>query len=858
MGGSITFGVLPLLLLYGSGGGAQYSNCTSGRTAWIADGYCDNIYVANNVEECGYDGGDCCECTCEGTQDNSCGVNGYSCIDPNSGCTNPLAVQFFNCTGTIDGMMDGKCDSSLNNKNCGYDGGDCCECTCADWPDYSCADHILLCLDPASGCVDPITAQYANCEGDLAVFANGFCNHFNNNEDCGYDGGDCCRCTCMDGPEYSCSGHHRFDCKDPDAPYALYDCEETLPARVPCAADLQEQWLVETPAEVKEMAEAVNCAEGSFDVEWRGDIVVTQTIRVVDGTVLKITGVGSSPTINGGGAFRIFTVVNASLHLDGVMVKNGKANSGGAIAASGSILNLNHTVFYGNIAVIYGGAVEVSGGSSVFSRESTFLNNTAGSGGAMYMTGASSAFWTGKTTFSNNVAERGGALHVGRRSSVSWAGVTVFFGNVASFLGGALQVTDSSSASWSGAMSFIKNSADTYAGAVYVSGKGSISWNGSTTFLNNSALRSTGGALLAIENSNVSWSGLTTFSNNSAKDGGGSLFVYDSSSVSWSRGTMFSNNKVIEGKGGAIEVIASAVSWSGETTFLANNAAGGGGGAIYALESSIAWSTDTIFSHNAANEGGAILLTEGSSVEWTGETTFSFNSASSDGGAIGFKPTDSLASSALVIKGPTSFVNNTCGANGGGMAVQGISSVEFETTTITFITNSAKVSGGAVFISGASVGMVVRSIAFIGNTAQVGGGVYVTGSGTASSGDMPHPTTFQGCSFVENIADTSGGAVNSALGQDYFFNSSFIGNRAKVGGALQLAGSASLDRCSFKDNVSEVGGGPAVSNIGSISGVNNSSFVRNVLSCEQGTFLTFSQVYGCGILPSSITFTIHT
>ena len=858
MGGSITFGALPLLLLYGSCGGAQYSNCTSGRIDWIADGFCDTFKVINNVEECGYDGGDCCECTCEDTQDYTCGQNGYSCIDPNSGCTNPLAVQFSSCTGTINDIGNGKCDSSLNNENCGYDGGDCCECTCADGPDSSCANNHFLCLDPASGCVDPIRALYSNCTGDLAESANGFCQDFNNNEDCGYDGGDCCECTCMQDSEYSCSGYHRFDCVDPDAPNALYDCEETLPASVACASGLRGQWLVETTADAKEMAEAVYCAKGSFDVKWRGDIVVAQTIHIVDGTVLKITGVGSRPTINGGGTSRIFTVVNASLHLDGVMVENGKAVSGGAIAASGSILTLNHTVFFGNIALIYGGALEVSGGSSVFSRESAFLSNTAGSGGAVYITDASSASWTGETTFSNNVAENSGALHVGGRSSVSWAGVTVFFGNVASaFFGGALQVKDSSSASWSGAMSFKNNSATIFGGAVVVLDEGSISWNGSTKFSNNSVSHGGGGALVVTTNSDVSWSGLTTFSDNSAFAGRGALFVYNSSSVSWSRGTMFSNNKVAEAEGGAIGVIESAVSWNGETTFLANNAATEGG-AIYALESSITWSTDTIFSHNTADEGGAILLTGGSRVEWTGKTTFSFNSASSDGGAIGFKLTDSVASSALVINGTTSFTNNTCGANGGGMAVQGMSSIEFETTNITFIANSAKVSGGAIFISDSNVGPVVRSTTFIGNTAQVGGGVYVTGSGTASNGDLRHPTTFQGCRFVDNVADTSGGAVNSALGQDVFFNSSFIGNRARVGGALQLAGSASLDRCSFKDNVSGVDGGPAVSNIGSISGVSNSSFVRNILSCDQGTFLTFSQVYGSGVLSFSILCTILT
>ena len=320
---------------------------------------------------------------------------------------------------------------------------------------------------------------------------------------------------------------------------------------------------------------------------------------------------------------------------------------------------------------------------------------------------------------------------------------------------------------------------------------------------------------------------------------------------------MFSNNKVTEGEGGAIGVIASAVSWSGETTFLANSAATEGG-AIYASESSISWSTDTIFSHNAADEGGAILLTGGSSVEWIGKTMFSFNSANLDGGAIGLRSTGSMASSALVINGTTKFTDNTCGANEGGIAVQGMSSVEFETTNITFIANSAKNSGGAIFILDTSVGLVVKSMAFIGNTALVGGGVYVAKSDKASSEDISDPTTFQGCSFVDNVAEISGGAVNNAFGQAVFFNSSFIDNRAKVGGALQLAGSASLDRCSFKDNVSGVGGGPAVSNTGLISNVSYSSFVRNVLSCNQGTFLTFSQVYDCGILSFSIPCTILT
>lgn len=36
----------------------------------------------------------------------------------------------------------------------------------------------------------------------------------NNNAECGYDGGDCCSCTCVDGSFYTCGS---FVCVDPDA-----------------------------------------------------------------------------------------------------------------------------------------------------------------------------------------------------------------------------------------------------------------------------------------------------------------------------------------------------------------------------------------------------------------------------------------------------------------------------------------------------------------------------------------------------------------------------------------------------------------------------------------------------------------
>ncbi len=55
------------------------------------------------------------------------------------------------------GIGNGYCDRDLNNEDCLYDGGDCCECTCEyDWDDdYACsADGSGFdCKDPSAPCI---------------------------------------------------------------------------------------------------------------------------------------------------------------------------------------------------------------------------------------------------------------------------------------------------------------------------------------------------------------------------------------------------------------------------------------------------------------------------------------------------------------------------------------------------------------------------------------------------------------------------------------------------------------------------------------------------------------------------------
>ena len=157
------------------------------------------------------------------------------------------------------------------------------------------------------------SAQYENCTGVIEWIADGNCDWENNDEACGFDGGDCCECTCGRDLDISTCDYIGFNCLDSNAPSALYNCEKSPASALPCRTDLPNQWLVETAEDAQDLAEAVYCSGGSFEVLWNGIVIVNTTILVVDRTVLKISGVGSDNAIDGGGITRLFTVLNASL-----------------------------------------------------------------------------------------------------------------------------------------------------------------------------------------------------------------------------------------------------------------------------------------------------------------------------------------------------------------------------------------------------------------------------------------------------------------------------------------------------------------------------------------------------------------
>ena len=222
---------------------SNYPEC-AGYAPNIRDGYCDEI---NNNAECGFDGGDCCACTCEDDLTFTCGIEGlgFDCQDPDvpADCGSTPA----NCAGNLDDIHDSLCDSDLNNEECGYDGGDCCECTCREYGGTSTGFYNFLCgadgydcLDPSAptDCVSeshnptpsPVVSPYPDCDGRDSWIGDGYCDTSTNSEECAWDGGDCCRCTCMPA-KYQCTS---FTCLDPSAPN---DCPTVSPTVSPSDDD---------------------------------------------------------------------------------------------------------------------------------------------------------------------------------------------------------------------------------------------------------------------------------------------------------------------------------------------------------------------------------------------------------------------------------------------------------------------------------------------------------------------------------------------------------------------------------------------------------------------------------------------
>lgn len=71
-------------------------------------------YTNEMFQECGYDGGDCCECDCVASSGYAC--ESFNCVDLASDCVDSMAVTYPTCSGTVNYIGDGYCDLENNNE----------------------------------------------------------------------------------------------------------------------------------------------------------------------------------------------------------------------------------------------------------------------------------------------------------------------------------------------------------------------------------------------------------------------------------------------------------------------------------------------------------------------------------------------------------------------------------------------------------------------------------------------------------------------------------------------------------------------------------------------------------------------
>ena len=123
--------------------------CCVTEPAYHGDGACDPDSPFN-TPECAFDGGDCCQETCDVAAHYGCSVVssefgpfGFFCIDPSM---EDEYIDPESCTVSDRTRIgDGRCDAGVemyNSEACTWDGGDCCVETCNQvYSHYDCGNY---------------------------------------------------------------------------------------------------------------------------------------------------------------------------------------------------------------------------------------------------------------------------------------------------------------------------------------------------------------------------------------------------------------------------------------------------------------------------------------------------------------------------------------------------------------------------------------------------------------------------------------------------------------------------------------------------------------------------------------------
>jgi predicted outer membrane repeat protein len=652
-----------------------------------------------------------------------------------------------------------------------------------------------------------------------------------------------------------------------------------------------------------ELAKAVKCSEGVFDVSWQGEVEPLSTIVIGSGTRLRITGSNKSgskekspgASIRGQSKLQLFAVNKQGvlelldLALSGGHLSVSSSTQGGAavFVDEGGTLRASRVTFTDHASSsdsssLPGGAVFAAKGAQLAFEQCAFTNNTSGAseGGAVYQ--QSGVAVVHNCIFSANSGSDGGALY----SAAGSVNITdsYFFSNFAYATEVAPAGTAAPAAPGAPGVPLppggLPDANQAPAGASVAPPGAAVIASNTTVILPDGSAAPPGTSVPPPDGSSVAGSPVAPPASDSGYGDalpqgpkGGAVFVLNGTTAVHS--SSFVNNSADFGA-----ALCSNGGTAVSNSSFIGNAAVAFGGAVFYGKGSLSVLNSEFDSNSAGNDGGAVFQAKGTAT--LQHNVFAGNRAVSAGGAVAVQAVAVAAEN-------NTYRHNSAGELGGalfiavcreevttGIACDGTAAVCKHAHSV-FLNNSAD-QGGSVYQRGGT--LTLSDSVFSSNTAlrSAGGAIWSSelSSLTVTAGDFSMNAaavdggalSIEGNSsivdtqFRNNSATKYGGAVIvKSTGAVTFSTCEFSGNSAVYGGSLHAAAVTTdtevqpltVTGCTFIDSKGVYGGAAHV--IRSAVTVADSTFTHNVASNLGGAIC----VEGVGVIAiSSTTFDANT
>ena len=455
---------------------------------------------------------------------------------------------------------------------------------------------------------------------------------------------------------------------------------------------------------------------------------------VYEGGILTISGGifarnQATATYAGGGIY----ASDSSLFIDNTTFIDNAAGQGGALYADNSVVELTDVSMEGNIASTYGGGIRIRYGATLDATRLTVNDNTAGGRG-----GGISAYQTDVTitdgTFSGNRSgTAGGGIHVDQTDGARVTIEAELTNNTATSTGGGIHAS-AVTLDFSGTLTDNVAGDESFGGGMYAMA--------SDVFLNTSTVSGNqagaGGGIYSIYGGSLSLDGSTLENNEAILDGGA---IYTDNPLVLSSGSVVGN--IAGANGGGLAIIDTTATVSG--CAVTQNSAIDAGGGLFLNDATLAFSGVAPISDNVSQYGAGIAATG------TGTEQITFG-------------------------GGQSISGNVASREGGGVFLGGLRLVNLDGCV--FSDNDGSVAGGAARLTDIST-LSAYGLTVTANRAEYGAGFHLSG---IRAGAAAYSV------FRENIATAAGGALlaQNPDGTFSLHHLQFVENAASEGAALYL------------------------------------------------------------------------